>query len=160
MALKFLQVSSGAQFAETFLRITAAGVSLVAIAYAVSALDHVLGPAFADHLKMVKGVIAIAAVVLVLPALLRMIWLRAQFGGECADGDSYIGEVFRKACVVAFQANFVTLTIASGVIPKMPATLAPVFFVEVILAFTLGVFGATFFATLWQDRVEFDEADE
>jgi hypothetical protein len=135
------------------------GVSLVAIAYAVSALDHVLGPAFADHLKMVKGVIAIAAVVLVLPALLRMIWLRAQFGGECADGDSYIGEVFRKPVWWPSRQTFVTLTIASGVIPKNAATLAPVFLSKSFLR-SLCVFGATFFATLWQDRVEFDEADE
>ena len=95
--------------------------------------------------------------VVVLPGFVRMTRIRLRGDCNSSDADSYIGDVFRKACVMAFSATFVLLTLTGPLSNRMPAELPTDFYTQTVLAVSLGVFSGTFFVVLWRDRDEVDD---
>ena len=143
-----------AQLAERFLHRTALGVLLMALAYALAAAMYLVSEPLEQRLDLVQLVLAMAAVIVVLPGFVRMLRVRMARGTDCADADSYIGEQFRKACVMAFSITFVVLAVAGPVSRQLPSDLPPDFYIQSVLALSLGAFSATFFVSLWRDRDE------
>ena len=146
-------VPTSAQLAESFLQRTAFGVLLLAAVYLLAAGMHLVGEPLERTLDLLQTGLALLAIVVVLPAFVRMLRLRMRGSADCADSDSYIGEMFHKACVTGFSVTFVMLMLTGPVSRKLPLHGLPVdFYIQAILAVSLGAFSATFFAALWRDR--------
>jgi hypothetical protein len=136
---------SMAQFADRFLLRTAIGVLLVAIAYAAGAAMYLVGDEIADYLDKLQLLLAVAAVVIILPGFIKYARLRAA--GQCRAGEpeGFVAEVFNKACVKAFSLTFVFLIILEPLSKKYLTELPTNFFINLTLCLSLGVFSLTFF---------------
>jgi hypothetical protein len=141
-----------AQLAENFLQRTALGVLLMALAYALAAAIYLVNDTLAQPMEWVKSGLSVGAALIVLPGFVRMLRLRMHWDCDLAEAESYIGGVFRTACVAGFCAAFVLMTLSGPLAERMPTQLPMDFYLQSILALSLGAFGVSFFAALWRDR--------
>ena len=134
-----------AQIIDSFMQRTALGGFLLALAYAMSAAMLVTSPEVAEVLDNLQLGLGILVILVVFPAFLRIVKLRRRSGSDCEETDGYIVAMFKKASTNAFSLTFVFLIIMQVVTEKIQTGLPASFFVDIILAFTLGVFSITFF---------------
>ena len=146
-----------AQIIDSFMQRTALGVFLMALAYSMSAAMLVASPKVAEVLDNVQLGLGILVLLIVFPAFLRIVKLRRRTGSDCEETDGYIVAMFRKASAKAFSLTFVFLVVMQVVTEKLQTGLSASFFVNVILAFTLGVFSITFFILVRSDSDETDD---
>jgi hypothetical protein len=146
-----------AQIIDSFMQRTAMGVFLMALAYTVSAAMFVASPRVAELLDKLQLGLGIVVLLVVFPAFLRIVKLRRRSGSDCEETDSYIVAMFRKASTTAFSLTFVFLVVMQVVTEKLQSDLPASFYVNLILAFTLGVFSIIFFILVRSDSDETDD---
>ena len=143
-----------AQFVDRFLQRTAIGVLLVGFAFAVSAAMYLVTDEFAAYLDKLTLLLGLAAVITVLPVVVRMMRLRANKQCNWSGADSYVSGVFNKACVSAFEVTFIFLIILEPVTKKFLTDQPTDFFINVILSVSAAVLGVAFF---YRTRKDADE---
>ena len=146
-----------AQIIDSFMQRTALGGFLLALAYAMSAAMLVTSPEVAEVLDNLQLGLGILVILVVFPAFLRIVKLRRRSGSDCEETDGYIVAMFKKASTNAFSLTFVFLIIMQVVTEKIQTGLPASFFVDIILAFTLGVFSITFFMLVRSDSDETED---
>ena len=146
-----------AQIIDSFMQRTALGVFLMALAYAMSAAMLLTSPKVADLLDKLQLGLGILVLLVVFPAFLQIVKLRRRTGRDCEETDGYIVAMFKKASAKAFSLTFVFMVAMQVVTEKLQTGLSPSFFVNVILAFTLGVFSITFFILVRSDSDEIED---
>ena len=146
-----------AQIVDSFMQRTALGGFLLALAYAMSAAMLVTSPEVAEVLDNLQLGLGILVILVVFPAFLRIVKLRRRSGSDCEETDGYIVAMFKKASTNAFSLTFVFLIIMQVVTEKIQTGLPASFFVDIILAFTLGVFSITFFMLVRSDSDETED---
>jgi hypothetical protein len=139
---------SPAQLVDKFLQRTAIGVFLLSLSYVMSATVYVVGNEAVSHIGTLKLILSALVLMVVFPAFIKYLKLRLDKNKECPDTGGYVMEVSRRAGVMAFSLTFVFLIViewmAGGFLAGLPAP----FFINAILAFTLGVFSITFYFLL------------
>jgi len=140
---------SPAQLLDKFLQRTAVGVFLLTIKYVVSAAGFVVSDELADHAGWLQIVLSILVLVVVFPAFLKYLNLHRK--KECPDTSGYVIEMFKKSAVKAFSLTFVFLIAVKWMAGNYLMGLPTLFFINAILAFTLGVFSITFYLLLRTD---------
>jgi len=148
---------STAQFIDKFLHRTAIGTLLMTCAYAVSSAMYLVSEEVAATLDVVELLLALSAVVVVLPVFIQMVRLRSRQQCGQAELDGYMAEVLKKACVKAFSFTFVFLILLEATSEKYLTKLPTGFFINVIRAFSLGVFSLTFLLLLRSDDAETED---
>ena len=148
---------STAQFVDKFLHRTAIGVLLMAFAYVTSSAMYLVSEEVAATLDVVELLLALLAVAAVLPVFIKYVRLRSNRQCDQSESDGYMADVLKKACVKAFSFTFVFLIILEPTSEKYLTELPTDFFINVILAFTLGVFSLTFFSLIRSDHDEFED---
>lgn len=146
-----------AQIIDSFMQRTALGGFLMALAYAMSAAMLVTSSDLAEVLDKLQLGLGILVILVVFPAFLRIVKLRRRSGSDCEETDGYIVAMFKKASTNAFSLTFVFLIIMQVVTEKIQTDLPASFFVDIILAFTLGVFSITFFMLVRSDSDETED---
>jgi hypothetical protein len=146
-----------AQIIDSFMQRTALGVFLLALAYTVSAAMFVASPRVAELLDKLQLGLSIVVLLVVFPAFLRIVKLRRRSGSDCEETDGYIVAMFRKASATAFSLTFVFLVVMQVVTEKLQSDLPASFFVNLIQAFTLGVFSIIFFLLVRSDSDQTDD---
>ena len=148
---------STAQFVDKFLHRTALGTLLMTCAYAVSSAMYLVSEDVMATLDMVGLLLKLSAVVVILPVFIKRLRLRSRQQCNQSESDGYMAEVLKKACVKAFSFTFVFLVLLEPTTKKYLTELPTDFFINVILAFSLGVFSLTFFALIRSDDDEHED---
>lgn len=146
-----------AQFVDKFLHRTAIGVFLMTLAYAVSSAMYLVSAEVAVTLDVVELLLALAAVVVVLPVFIKFVRLRSKQQCNQSESDGYMAHVLNKACVKAFSFTFVFLILLEPTTEKYLTELPADFFINLILSFSLGVFSLTFFSLIRSDGDEIED---
>lgn len=147
-----------AAIAETMMHRTAIGVFLVTVSYTLSAAAYLVDGPVAALLDRLEIVLGIAAIVAVLPIFVKYSRLKARRHDACPEADSYMAEMFKRAGTKAFSLTFVFLVVLDVVTKRDLVDYPTAFFINVILAFSLGVFSITFFRFIHSG--DDDERDE
>ena len=137
--------ASVAQVAETMMHRTAIGVFLVTMAYVLSAAVYLVDEQverYLDHLQLVLG---IAAIVVILPIFVKYSRLKARRQDGCPESDSFMAEMFKRAGTKAFSLTFIFLVVLDVVTKRELVDYPTPFYINLILAFSLGVFSITYF---------------
>ena len=150
-------IESSAQFIDKFLHRTAIGTLLMTCAYAVSSAMYLVSEELVATLDVVELLLALSAVVVVLPVFIQYVRLRYRQQCSHAESDGYMAEVLKKACMKAFSLTFVFLILLEPTTEKYLTELPTDFFINVILAFSLGVFSLTFLALIQSDGDELED---
>jgi hypothetical protein len=136
---------SSAEFIDHFLRRSALGVLLLALAYGAAALALLVGPTLSVWLGYVQLGLSLAILVVVFPSFWRYLRWRGRRMSGCAESDSYLAAQFQRASARAFSASFIGLVVLEVVVrkayPALPAGLA----LNAILCLSLGVMSLAFF---------------
>ena len=137
-----------AEFLDRFMRRTAIGVFLVSLAFASSALSFVVGKPLAFSLDKLELGLGLLAVIIVFPPFVKMIRRKFRDRSAVHDSDGFVADAYKRAAEKGFSLTFVFLLfmvfVSGRYFPDLPA----VFFINVILAFSLGIFSITFFRRL------------
>ena len=150
---------SPAQIIDRLLQRTAIGVSLMTIAYAMSATMYVIDDeGVVDLIDTLQLILGILVLLVLLPAFVKYVRLYYRQKGECPEVDGYLVEMFRRASAMAFSLTFVFMVILEKVTEKHLTELPTPFFIDTILAFSLGVLSIAFFRVVRSDRD--DEVDD
>jgi len=143
--------NSPAQIIDNFMQRTALGMLLMTIAYTMSTAMYAVAPETAEVLDKLQLGLGLLVLLVVFPAFLRMVKLRRRMRSDCSETDGYIVAMFRKASTLAFSLTFVFLIIMQVVTEKFQTELPAEFFINAVLAFSLGVFSITFFVLIHSD---------
>jgi hypothetical protein len=150
---------SPAQIVDRLLQRTAIGVSLMTVAYAMSATMYVIDdPGVVDLVDTLQLILGILVLLVLLPAFFKYARLHYRQQGECPEEDGYLVEIFKRASAKAFGLTFVFMVILEKVTEKYLTELPTPFFIDTILAFSLGVLSIAFFRVVRSDRD--DEVDD
>ncbi len=156
---KAAKQESPAQIVDRLLQRTAIGVSLMTVAYTMSAVMYVIDDQevvdLIDNLQLVLGILVL---LVLFPAFFKYTRLRYRQKGDCPEEDGYLVAMFRRASAMAFSLTFVFRVILEKATEKHLTELPTPFFIDTILAFSLGVLSFAFFRVVRSDRD--DEVDD
>lgn len=156
---KPVQLSS-AEFIDHFLRRSALGMLLLALAYGAATLALLVGPVLAVWLGYVQLGLSLAILAVVLPVFLRFVRRRASKASGCGEADSYLVAQFQRASAWAFSASFIGLVVLEVVVrkwyPALPAGLA----LNAILCLSLAVMSLAFLLLDRQNDAEEEPEDD
>jgi hypothetical protein len=152
--------TSTAQVVDTFMQRTALGILLMSVKFSLAAAAPFLPATLDNALDIAAVLLSIAAALVILPAFARYIERRKSDKGGCRHVESYVVEMFREAGMRAFSATFVLLIslqiFADTVSPDLPVG----FYLDLIMAVSLGVAALSFLALVRDDADEEDCAAE
>ncbi len=150
---------SPAQIVDRLLQRTAIGVSLLTISYSMAAAMYVISDqeivGLMDRLQFIPSILVL---LIVFPAFVKFARLRYRQKNECSEADGYLVEMFKRASAMAFGLTFVFLIILEPVTGKYLTELPTPFFINVTLAFSLGVLSIAFFRSVRGDSD--DQSDD
>lgn len=150
---------SPAQIVDRLLQRTAIGVSLLTISYSMAAAMYVISDQeIVDLMDRLQLVPSILVLLIVFPAFVKFARLRYRQKNECSEADGYLVEMFKRASAMAFSLTFIFLMILELVTEKYLTDLPAPFFINVTLAFSLGVLSIGFFRLARGDSD--DESDD
>ena len=150
---------SPAQIVERLLKRTGIGLFLLAIAYTMSAAMYLISNQ--DIVKVMgrlQFIPSVLVLLVVFPAFVKFARLRYRQKNECSEADGYLVEMFKRASAMAFSLTFVFLIILEPVTGKYLTELPTPFFINVTLAFSLGVLSIAFFRSVRGDSD--DQSDD
>jgi len=137
--------ASIAQIAEMMMHRTAIGVFLVTMAYVLSAVVYLVDAQVARYMEYLQLVLGIAAIAVVLPVFVKYSRIKARRQAGCPESDSFMAEMFQRAGIKAFSFTFVFLVVLDVVTKREFVEFPTPFYINLILAFSLGVFSITYF---------------
>lgn len=146
---------SHAMFAEKLLHRTSLGVFLVSIAYVFDIAATYAEGTVETVLDVVSYALGILAILIILPVFLT--YLR-HFRRARNPIDSFVFQIYRTACVRAFEVTFISLVFLDLVISKFFPSVPAAIIVEGVLALSLSVMSVTFLVL--KRRSDKDESDE
>jgi len=148
-----------AQIADNLIQKTAAGLFLLAASYALSAAIIVSSEESGSYLENVKLALRLIVLVIVFPAFFSFIRMRISRKEYCQESEGYIAEMFKQACVYGFSFTFISLLILKFLVPLYGNDLPADFFINIIMALSLGVFSITFYLLIRDDDDDLVEDD-
>lgn len=148
-----------AEFLDLFIRRSALGVFLLALAYGLAALASVLGDEWAAGLGYVQLGLSFAILVVVFPVFWRYLRLRGTRAAGCPSPESYLASQFQKASAWGFTAMFIVLVLMEALVRKLFPETPAERVLNLALALGLTVFSLAFFFLSRADLGD-EEADE
>lgn len=135
---------TGAQLHDRFLLRSAISMLLLAVIYASDAVRHMLAGNVVDLMKQAEQLLAVLLMINLLPVTLKLIW-RKRIARECrGEEDGFALSTYNRSIVKAFAVGFISsivaLQLSEGMLSYLPAT----FFLNSILALTLGTLSISF----------------
>lgn len=144
-----------AMFAEKLLHRTSLGVFLVSIAYVFDIAATYADGTIETVLDVVSYALGILVILIILPVFLTYV---RHFRRAKNPIDSFVLDIYRTACVRAFEVTFMSLIFLDLVISKFFPDFPAAITVEGVLALSLGVMSVTFFVL--NKRSGADDSDE
>lgn len=146
---------SHAMFAEKLLHRTALGVFLVSIAYVFDVIATYAEGTMETIFDVISYGLGILVILIILPVFLT--YLR-HFRGISNPIDSFVFQIYRTACVRAFEVTFISLIFLDLVISKFFPLVPAAIIVESVLALSLSVMSVTFLVL--NRKTDTDEFDD
>lgn len=145
---------------ERFMQRTALGVFLLALRYGMTAAGPLLGEELMALVRYLQLALSLLIVLLVLPAFWHYLKLRRQRRADCANPDSFVLEMFRRAALIAFSYSFVLLVLLDLVSRKSLVYLSAPLVINLVLSFMLAVFSISFYLLSRLDEPDDDEPND
>ena len=141
-----------AQLADKLLNRTALGVAIVCSAYVLSVIEYFLNGlalTLAGYLQL--GLTALVLIVL-FPTFYNFIKMRTSNKQACSEVEGFLSNAFNRAAATSFRWTFIFLLVVEMTIKRSSLDFPTPFYIEVILAFTLGIFALTFYLLIREDN--------
>lgn len=150
-----------AQLYDRFLNRSAIGMFLVALLFALSAGEQLLGDEMPTVLSYAEKALAFLIIILVAPVTFKVYWRKKTLLGTCDEPEGYLTASFQKAAMRAFTASFLVMLTLYVLYDKQVIDWSAAAVVPALLAFNMLVASGSFlFDNLSGDEDDFDdEAD-
>ncbi len=150
-----------AQLYDRFLNRSAVGMFLVALMFAYSAVEQVLGGNLPLFLNYAEKMLAILVVIVVAPVTFKVYWRKRSLLGSCSEPEGFLTTIFQKAATRAFTGGFLALMVLYVLFEKQMVSWPAAVLVPALLAFNLMVASVSFFLdNLSDDESDFDDEDD
>ncbi len=151
---------SAEQFSDRFLTRSAYAMLLVAVGYSAEAAEPYVSEPVVQVLDYVSMATSAAIFILLLPLFATYL---KHCRGKGSDFEGFVSEIFKKACIRAFEVTFIFLLIldvlSRSVLEHIPAKT----FLQVAVAVCVASMGLTFWVLNRQargDGIDEDDFDE
>jgi hypothetical protein len=114
----------------------------------------------AVYLDRIQLAIGLAVLVVVPPVFIKYTRHRARLKASCPQPDGFMAEAFSLAARKSFSLTFVFMTVLQIVTKRYFTDLPTEFFINVIMAFSPGIFSLTSFAQVRGINADDDDFDE
>lgn len=148
-----------AQMADKVLSRTALSVGIVTLAYIISASEYFLSGILLSIVSYIQLGLSLSVFVILLPSFFIFAKLRAKNKQACSVAEGYISNTFNRAASTSFRWTFIFLLCVELTVKKTTLDLPFPFYIDLVIAFTLGIFSLTFYLLVRQDNDDenFDE---
>lgn len=151
---------SPAEIVEKLFLRTGVGTALLAISFTIAAVRPFVAERLDLWLDRSQMGLSIAVLVIVGPAFARFFILRMRNRDACQDAEGFITDAYLRAAGMSFSLGFVFLLGAGVAADKWLSTLPAAFFIDVAMAFMLGVFSIAFILNNLPHQADDTDLDE
>jgi len=150
---------NSAQMADKMLTRTALGVGILTLAYIIEVSEYFLSGTISRVLSYIQLGLVLVVFIVLFPTFINFMKMKAKHKHACSEVEGYLSTTFNHAASTSFRWTFIFLLCVELVTKKASFDLPLPFYVELIIAFTLGIFSLTFYLLIRRDN-EFDDISE
>lgn len=144
--MSFLRPESSADAIENYMQMIGIAFAVMAFLNGMEAAQFLVSESTAQILDNITFGMAILMVAIFLPLTIHYVYQRRKDPASCREPESFILENFKKAGSKAFALTFVFIVFLKIFMKNTAlADLPAKFFLEMLTAFTVGVFAIAFF---------------
>ncbi|RKZ13313.1 hypothetical protein DRQ32_01840 [bacterium] len=139
------QPLSSAQFMDRLMRRIAVAVFLISVCLAATVVMEYVSDPLADSIHTGTLVLAMVAVILVLPMFLRTILFKIRNRSSKFQPDSFVADAYRQAAERSFGLTFIFLALLDLWANNEPAPFSASIAINATLSLSLAFFSLSFF---------------
>ncbi len=140
------QPLSRAEIMDKMMLATAILIAILAVLYAVSAIEYLVGETLAAYLGMLETGLAVLVLVIALftvPLLVKKLSLNRQH--PSGQPESFFNDIARQSFATSWAVTFLAMVVMDSVTEDFIAGMPVMFTLDLIRAILLGTFGISFF---------------
>jgi len=148
-----------AQMADKMLNRTAMGVGIVTLAYIISVSEYFLSGMPLTIVSYIQLGLSLVVLIILFPTFVNFMKMRTSHKQACSEVEGFLSSAFNKAASTSFRWTFIFLLCVELTVKKTNIDLPLPFYVDLIMAFTLGIFSLTFYLLVRRDN-DFEDIDD